>query len=331
MISQVLALFGGVAIFIYGLTGISRATESVAESDGLRSVTSKIRSPILAFLLGILVAGVTQSSVAVSVITVSLVECGLTSFYLSAAIIMGANVGTTATAQLISLTGLEGCVIGSLSAIIGLLLSFSKNPRNKTVGDALMGLGFLFAGLSSMTTAISGLRGYRWFTRIFTIKSPVILFLNGVLLTAVMQSSSAVTGISVILAKLNAVTFTSSAFLTLGSNVGSCFAVVVTSLNKNTEARRAAFFNLFFNLLGAVLFFPVLYFFGDWITALFLSGVKDLSRAIANFHTVFNLLCSLIFLPVLKPLTKLLSVIISDGKPKLRLSKTFGNKSTNFY
>ena len=201
------------------------------------------------------------------------------------------------------------------------------------LGDALVGLGLIFAGLSVMDTEIVNLVYFGWFKSLFLIQSPFVLFLNGMIMTAVVQSSSAITGITVLLAGNGLVSFKSAVYLTLGSNVGSCFSVVFASVTKSIQAKRASVFNLVFNMLGAIIFFPFVLICGDGLTSLFLKNSLDVGRAIANFHTVFNLSCAIIFLPIYLKLTNFIEKIVTQ-KPKIAKQrvkcKTFTGKIRRF-
>lgn len=333
MAYYLIVLLGGISIFIFGLKGISEGTESFITSADTRMLSRGVKNPFCGVTVGALVAGVTQSSVAVSFITVGLVEAKVIPFLYSVPIIMGANIGTTITAQLISLSGKSGLIIGSISSIIGLLLGFCKKDTLKSLGNIAISLGLLFAGLSMMDSGLTGLVKYGWFTWLFTVPNPFLLFLNGLVLTSFLQSSSVVTGITVILASKGVLSFSSAVFITLGSNVGSCFSVIVASLNKTIEARRASIFNLCFNFFGSVIFFPLAVAFSDSLEALFFMKNNDVGRAIANFHTFFNLACVLIFLPFTRILTNLICKFVVDKSKISQIkpnSKTFSNKIRRF-
>lgn len=322
MFIALLKTLGGIAVFLFGLKTISDGTKSFVEAKNTEQFAKFASSPLGGAMLGTAVAGVTQSSVAVSFITVGLVEAGVLTFRASAPIIMGANVGTTVTAQLISLSGGSGAIIGSIASIIGLLTGFCKNKGVKSIGASAMGLGLIFAGLQIMDGAIFELVKYGWFKMLFMTNSSILLFLNGAIMTAIIQSSSAVTGITVILANNGHLAFNSAVFLTLGSNVGSCFSVIIASLNKSLEARRASVFNLCFNFLGALIFFPIMTFADKAVTQLFSPDAIGVGRAIANFHTIFNLSCALVFLPFTKYLTDFISKIVSSDEKAVK-SKVF--------
>ena len=333
MFIAVIQIFSGIAIFIYGLQTISKGTESLILNADYKSFSKAIENPIGGAVAGALVASATQSGVAVSFITVGLVDLGVISFAFSAPIIMGANVGTTITAQLISLSGIGGVLIGAISTIIGLLASFFNNKWSKSISQASFGLGFIFVGISIMDSKITSLIDYAWFKNLFLIENPIVLFLNGLVMTAIMQSSSAVTGIVIILAGNGLVDFNSSVFITLGSNVGSCFSVIIASLDRSLQARRASVFNLCFNLIGSIIFFPIAFWCGDFITALFLNSSQVIQRAIANFHTVFNLICAILLLPFYKLLTILVCKIVKENSTAVKktvFNKTFTRKSSRF-
>ncbi|MBR2385347.1 MAG: Na/Pi cotransporter family protein [Clostridia bacterium] len=333
MFQSLLTLLGGISVFLYGLKTISQGTQSFISKTKTQTLTNFVKRPVNGVFLGMVVAGVTQSSVAVSFITVGLVELNVISFNVSAPIIMGANVGTTITAQLVSLSGGEGVIIGSFASIIGLLTGFSKNNKLKNIGESLMGLGLIFAGLTIMNGAIVSLVFYGWFKSLFLIENPIVLFLNGVVTTAVVQSSSAITGIMVLLAGNGMVGFKSAVFLTLGANVGSCFSVIFASLNKSVQAKRASLFNFCFNLLGSLIFFPIMLVFGDEFATIFMANNLDVGRAIANFHTIFNLSCVVLFMPFYRTLTNLIAKFVCD-QPKMKkrntFYKTFTSKSRRF-
>ena len=316
-------LLGGIALFVYGLLLVAKATMTLTEGKNGKRVALLCKRPIGGLLTGACVSAITQSSVAVNYIAVELVEMNVISFYSSAAVVMGANIGTTATAQIVSTVGLKSGIVGGILSIIGLLLGFCKNKTIKNLSRALLGLGVLFAGFTQMQSGANGLSLSEWFTNLLLIKNPFLLFLIGMLFTGITQSSSALTGLIVVLANCKLIGFSSAAYLTLGSNVGSCFSVVLLSMGKKVEARRTAFFNFAFNLLGAILVFPLIYFFESGITLMLTRG-KTAGKAIADFHTLFNLICSIVFLPVLKILTRVVELIVKENSPKpIKNLKTF--------
>ena len=331
MLVRIITLLGGISILIYGLNLISVNTESLAVGKVKRLIRCTVKTPIGGFLTGLVVSGVTQSSVAVNVVAVGLVETGVIPLCSAFAVIMGANVGTTVTAQLISVSGSIGGLVGAIASIIGLLTGFCKNNTVKNTSNAIMGLGILFTGLSVITTSVKGLTSAVWFQKIFLSEYPLLSFLNGMVLTGITQSSSAITGVMVVLGASGVMQFTNSAFIILGCNVGSCFFVVLSSLNKNEQARRASLFNLLFNLFGAIIFIPVLFFWGEWLSSIFALNSRGIGGAIADFHTIFNFACSIITFPFLRLIEKLtLKIIPPKNTSQNKKAKSFTVKSVRF-
>lgn len=322
---DLITLLGGIALFSYGLTLLAGATKNLTEGKNGKIVAGFCKRPVGGLLTGAVVSAITQSSVAVNFIAVEMVQTKVLGFYQAAAVIMGANIGTTATAQIVSAVGYKSGVVGAITSIIGLLLGFFDNKTIKNFSLALLGLGVLFAGFSQMQSGTKGLSSSEWFTYLLLIKNPVVLFLVGMIFTGITQSSSALTGLTVALANCHLIDFPSAAYLTLGSNVGSCFSVVILSLGKEQRAIQTAVFNLVFNLLGSAIFFPLVFFWGDALTALISRG-KTVGKAIADFHTLFNLACAIIFLPFLKILTSAVQAIVDICRRKLKKSKS---KQTN--
>ena len=188
----------------------------------------------------------------------------------------------------------------------------------------LLGFGLVFLGIDLMTSGVESFYGYPWFRKFFLIENPFVLVVNGFLLTAVFQSSSVVSSMLVILSAGGMITFENSVFVILGANVGTTVSVLLISSRKSVAARRVAFFNFLFNLLGAALFFVPTLLFGEKITELFTSTSASLGRAVANFHTFFNLATGLIALPFLKWLSRLLLVAVKDGE---KIGRAGGAKS----
>jgi phosphate:Na+ symporter len=182
----------------------------------------------------------------------------------------------------------------------------------------MAGFGMLFLGLDIISDSVEFFKIFQEFRNIFLVKNKLVLFLNGIIITAIIQSSSAVTSVMIILAGFEILTFENSMFLILGSNVGSCFSVIIATLSKNEEARRAGIFNLIFNLLGSIIFLIPLSLYSQQISNFFISFSHSEERAIANFHTIFNVLVTILILPVLTPLVNLISLTIKDKPLKLQ-------------
>ena len=321
---QFLLALGGITLFLIGLKYMSENMENLAGNRMKNLLQGFTKNKYAGVLTGAVSTAVIQSSIATNIIVVGFVSNGIMTFLQASSVIMGANIGTTMTAQLVSLSGKEAfdiTAIGALSSFVGFILSFLKKKNLNYVGGVMMGFGMLFLGLDIIGEAVSFFKNFEEFRNIFLVKNDLWLLLNGLLVTAVVQSSSAVTSVMIILASNGLLDFESSIFLILGSNIGTCLSVIVASLGKSVEARRTAFFNLAFNVVGSVVLFLPLTLFKSQIASWFMSFSGGIERQIANFHTLFNLFVTIILLPVLKPFTDLITLIIKDGKPKRKKSK----------
>lgn len=313
---RILLAVGGVTLFMVGLKFMSENMEQVAGVK-MQSIMKKMtKNRLVGVSCGAVCTALIQSSIATNIILVGFVSSGIMTFLEASSMIMGANIGTTVTAQLVSLSGKEAFDItafGSLIAFLGFILSFFKKPKNlQNIGNIMVGFGMLFFGLDILSQSVAFFKNFEAFRNIFLVKNDLLLILNGIAITAIIQSSSAVTGVMIVLASNELLTFESSMFLILGANIGTCFSVIVASMNKSVDARRAAVFNLAFNIFGAaILFFPLV-FFKTQISNFFLSFSGSIERQIANFHTLFNLAVTLILLPILKPFTDIITRIVKD-------------------
>ncbi len=325
-IVNVLIMLGGVAVFMLGLETSSVSVANLTQGK-LKTVIQRCSSNrFRGALFGAAVTAICQSSVAVNYIAVEMVSRGIISFFKASAVIVGANVGTTITAQLIALSGsspFDVTAIGSLIAFVGFFVKSSSNGKVKEIGNVMVGLGFVFIGLNIISISVDGLKDVTWFINLFVTGNKFLSLLNGIVLAGTMQSSSAVTGILVLLSAKGMLNFSDATFMVLGANLGSCIPVVIASLNKSLQAFRTSIFNLVFNLFGIILFFIPLYFYGEKIGLFFDAFSYGAQSSVANFHTGFNLVVGLAILPVLKPFTSFIEVLTE--KPRLvylKLAKT---------
>lgn len=321
MLSAIMLLLGGVTVFILGLRLIGENVERALGENVRRGIASATKRPLTACLFGAGVTAVAQSSVAVNMAVISLVDIGVVTFTGACAVIIGTNIGTTMTAQLVSLSfaSFDVTAIGSLVCFFGFVLSGVKGGRFRAHGDILLGFGLIFIGIEIMTDTAKLFYGEEFFTRLFSIRSAPIMLLNGFFITALCQSSSVVSSLLVILAADGKIDFYSAVFIILGSNVGTCAAVMVATRNKGLVARRAALFNLIFNAVGAALFAAAFGVFKDFFIDLFTKNA-GIARAVANFHTFFNTVSALLLFPFLKPLGRLCGLICKE-KTSVRESK----------
>ena len=322
LLKNVFLLCGAIALFLYALKLLAEGVSDLAGGRLKKIVQSATANRCSAVLAGTLCTAVAQSSVATNMIVVALVEKGIINFLSASAVVMGTNIGTTVTAQLVSLSSVsefDATALGSLVAFVGFLFTVTKINRLKAVGKSMLGFGFVFIGIELLTSAVECFKGYAWFTGLFLVKNPFLLLLNGFVITAILQSSSVVTSVMIVLAGLGLLDFEKALFITLGANIGTCLPVIFASTSMGKESLQTAVFNLFFNVIGSVIFFPLLIIFKDFICQAEIFS-QSTGRAIANFHTFFNLSVCLILLPFLKPLCKLIekfyAFLIADGITK---------------
>lgn len=315
IIENILLCVGGITLFILGLKFMSENMENLTGTTLKNVMQTCTKNKYAGLLTGAFSTAIVQSSVATNIILVGFVSSGVLSFYQASAVIMGTNIGTTITAQLVSLSGgteFNITAFSCLVAFIGLIFSFFKSKKFYHIGNVLIGFGMLFIGIDLIGETIKVFKNYQFFCDIFLVEDNFLLLLNGLFITAIVQSSSVVSSIIILLASNGVLTFENSMFLILGANIGTCLCVIVASFNKNIDAQRTAFFNLIFNIFGSLLLFLPLSLYKSEIGKLFMRFSGSVEREIANFHTLFNILVSLILLPMLKPLNKLICFIIRE-------------------
>lgn len=314
-------LLGGVAVFLSGLKIIAVSFSSLTDGKLKKPLQKVSENKYLGVLLGAGVTALTQSSVAVNTLAVALVEGGCLSLSGACAVIIGTNVGTTITAHLVSAAfrgGLNVSAIGAFIAFIGFLLEGNKNEKIRTVGRAFLGLGFVFIGVKTMSIAMESFYDKSWFKNLFLIKSPAISLLNGFFITALCQSSSVISGTLVILATNKIVSVENAIYMIAGANIGSTVAVIFAADKLGLNAKRAAYFNLLFNLISAAIFFVISLIFGKQISSFLIKISGGEGGAVANFHTFFNLVFGILALPFLKKLSDLLVKIFPENFEKAK-------------
>ncbi len=324
-IFNVLTLIGGLCLFLFGMTIMAQALERRAGNKLKMHLGRLTSSKPAGILTGLGVTAVIQSSSATTVMVVGFVNSGLMTLAQSINVIMGANIGTTVTAWILSLAGIEGnnMVVSMLKpssftpilALIGLVLYMvSKNSRRKDVGMILLGFSTLMFGMETMTGAVSCLRDIPEFQQLFlAFTNPVLGVLVGAALTAVIQSSSASVGILQSLASTGAVTYGAAIPIIMGQNIGTCVTALISSIGTGKNARRAALVHLCFNIIGTAVWLTVFCIVNAALAPMFLAQSAGL-MGIAVFHSVFNVLCMLIMLPFSGALEKLVCRLIPDAK-----------------
>ena len=327
-INYFIGLLGGLAIFLYGMEMMSNGLELVA-GDKLRVIIEKMTSNFFkAIFVGTLVTAIIQSSSATTVMVVGFVNAGLMTIYQAVGIIMGANIGTTITGQLVAL---NISAMAPIIAFIGFILhSFSKDSRKASLGQAIMGLGFLFMGMEFMSNAMEPLREYPGFVTMMTkFENPLLGVLAGTLITAIIQSSSAALGILQAIANQGIIPFKSSMYIVFGFNIGTCITSVLSTLGSSKNAKRTALAHVLFNIIGTIIFIILSVFIP--IDKIVLSFSRDLPAAqIANLHTLFNVATTIILMPFSKKLAELsISLIPGKDKEQEEMSLQYINKSVS--
>ncbi len=325
-IFDVLSLIGGLALFLFGMQTMGNSLEKKAGGQ-LKSVLTKMtNNPVKGFLLGLIVTSIIQSSSATTVMVVGFVNSGIMTLHQSIGIIMGANVGTTITAWILSLMAVDGAGIMAffkpssfvpVLAIIGvIILMFTKKQKNKDTATILLGFATLMTGMSAMSDAVAGLKEVPEFTSILTLFSnPILGVLAGAVLTAIIQSSSASVGILQAISTTGAVTFGTAIPVIMGMGIGTCITAVLASIGANKNAKRATLVHLYFNVIGTPVALALFYganalFQFDF----FNNAVGEVEIAIIN--TVFKLFCTIFWFPLIKVLEKLATISVRDTEEK---------------
>ncbi len=314
-IEMLFRFIGGLGMFLYGMNIMADGLQKSAGGRMRNLLGALTKNRFLGILLGAGVTAVIQSSSATTVMVVGFVNAGLMNLTQAAGIIMGANIGTTITAWVVSMSEWGSLLKPEFFAplLIGIgafLILFSKKEKPREVSEILIGFGILFIGLSFMSGAITPYRDAPVFAEAFRIlgSSPVLGILAGLTVTAVIQSSSASVGILQTLAANGVVTWNSAIYITLGQNIGTCVTALLSSLGAHRTARRAAVIHLLFNVMGAVLFGTLM--FGIFTLNRTLAAAPISSTQISVFHTIFNISNTVLLYPLTGWLVKMSGIIV---------------------
>ena len=319
----VLTLIGGLALFLYGMNVMGAGLEKMSGGKLEKILETLTSNPIKAVLLGAGVTAVIQSSSATTVMVVGFVNSGIMKLSQAVGIIMGANIGTTVTSWLLSLSGLQGdnffiqmlkpSSFSPILAMIGIILCMSKkSDKKKDIGEILLGFAVLMYGMESMSGAVEPLADVPEFTNILTMfHNPFLGVLAGAVLTAIIQSSSASVGILQALSVTGAFTYGSVIPIIMGQNIGTCVTALLSSIGATKNAKRAAMVHLYFNIIGTVVFMVLFYTVNAVVGFSFL-GTATNAAGIAVIHSLFNVFATMLLLPFGKGLEKLACLTIRD-------------------
>jgi len=315
-------MLGGLSLFLYGMEKMSEGLKRTAGNQ-MRSILAALtRNRVIAMFVGAFVTMVIQSSSATTVMLVSFVQAGLMSFAQSLGVILGADIGTTITAQLIAFKLTDYALL--MIAVGFALHMFGKTQTTKNIGDLILGFGILFFGMKLMSDAMKPLRTYSVFIdSMRQMENPFLGIIIGALFTALVQSSSATTGVVIVLAQQGFITLDAGIPLVFGANIGTCITAGLASIGTAREAKRVALAHVLFKVAGVLLFVFWIPAFADLIRMLAERFDSGTARQIANAHTIFNVALALIFLPFTEHFSKLiLKILPLKSKPKDAIMST---------
>ncbi len=315
-------MLGAIALFLFGMSTMTDGLEKLS-SGKLERILEKLTDNVFkGIIMGALVTALIHSSATTTVMCVGFVNAGIMRLEQTVGIIMGANIGTTFTAQILRLASISGggnflltllqpACLGPIMALLGIIFyMFIKGGNKRNLGQILLGAGLLFIGMNSMTTSVSGLQNEPWLADLFTaFSNPLLGMAAGALITALLQSSTAFTGILQALSTTGAIRFNTASPLIMGQNIGTTVTALISSTGANKNAKRTAMIHFFFNVIGSLFFLVILYAGNALFHFSFWSETMDMG-SVANFHLVFNITCTLLFLPFRKLLVRLVEKLV---------------------
>lgn len=325
---DLLTMVGGLAMFLYGMNTMGEGLEKLSGGKLERLLEKLTKNRIMAVLLGAGVTAVIQSSSATTVMVVGFVNSGIMKLNQAIGIIMGANIGTTVTSWLLSLTAIEGdsffmqllkpSSFSPVLALIGIcMILFSKKDKKKNIGSILIGFAILMFGMETMSGAVKPLADVPEFTSILTkFSNPILGLVIGACVTAVIQSSSASVGILQALCITGAIRFGNAFPIIMGQNIGTCITALISSIGAGRDAKRAAVVHLYFNIIGTAIFMAAFYGLNAVLDFSFLNNTVD-AAGIAAIHTTFNVITTILLLPFGNLLEKLAIDTIKDKQVPL--------------
>ena len=330
-IANIVAMFGAIATFLFGMSTMTDGLEKLS-SGRLEHILERLTSNVFkGVLLGAVVTGLIQSSAATTVMCVGFVNAGIMKLEQTVGIIMGANIGTTVTAQLLRLGDtdadnivmmfLQPSFLGPILAVVGIIFyMFIKGGHKRIVGQIVLGLGLLFIGMNTMSSAVEPLKDLPEFQSVFTaFSNPLLGVAVGAAVTALLQSSSASMGILQAISTTGVVSFNIAMPLIMGQNIGTCITALISSVGASKNAKRTAMIHLFFNIIGSVFFLVVLYAGNALFRFPFWENTMDMG-SIANLHLAFNIACTALLLPFHRQLVKLVKAVVPGDAEERELS-----------
>ncbi|HIU01210.1 MAG TPA: Na/Pi cotransporter family protein [Candidatus Coproplasma excrementavium] len=319
--TSVILLLVGLGVFLLGFKFLGDSIEKLSASK-LRALFNKAAGNRFAGVgIGALATAIVQSSSVTTVMVVGFVNAGVMTLMQAAAVIMGANIGTTITGWLVWLNDFNVMTYVMLLTLVGLVMTMvSKSNKVNTAGILVASLGLVFVGLEIMSGSMAGFAENESIKNALqAVTNPILLLLIGMGITAVVQSSSAVTSVLIVMAQSGLIVGGGGngiLFVVMGTNIGTCITAVISSVGANTNAKRACLYHLLFNVIGTLIFLPFIWGFSGFYEDVLMKWFGKPTTCITFFHTAFNVICTAIYLPFIKYLVKLTEIIIPDGKKK---------------
>lgn len=318
----ILTMAGGLGLFLFGMELMSDSIEKVAGAKLRRILEIFTTNRFMGMIVGIVFTGIIQSSSACTVMVVSFVNSGLMNLYQAAGVILGANIGTTITSQLVSFNLSK---IAPLILLVGVVvMMFTKKEKVRKVAEVVVGFGILFVGLSTMSQAMANMKNEPQVVNLLmSLKNPFLATLMGFALTAVIQSSSVTVSIVLLLANQDLLPLPITLYIILGCNIGACATAMLASMTGKKDAKRAALIHLLFNIIGTVIIYIALFVAGDQIVELIKSISADNGRFVANAHTMIKIAQVIMLFPFTGWLVKMTYLIVPGEDQKVGYRESY--------
>ena len=321
-VSVIIALCGGLGLFLYGMKIMSKAIETVAGAKLRHILEIFTTNRFTGMIVGLIFTAVIQSSSACTAMVVSFVNAGLMNLYQAAGVILGANIGTTITSQLVSFNISKYASVILLAGVV--LLMFAKKEKNKDIAEIIVGFGILFMGLQTMSSSMAFLREDPSVRDLLqSLSNPFLATLVGFAITTVVQSSSVTVSIVLLMAQQDLLGLPICLYIIMGCNIGACSTAVLASLSGKKDAKRAAMIHLWFNVIGTAIMYVILAIGQDQVIAFIKMFSADNGRFVANAHTLIKIFQVIVFLPFVKPLVKLASATVRGEDVKVGYRENF--------
>ena len=321
-VSVIIALCGGLGLFLYGMKIMSKAIETVAGAKLRHILEIFTTNRFTGMIVGLIFTAVIQSSSACTAMVVSFVNAGLMNLYQAAGVILGANIGTTVTSQLVSFNISKYASVILLAGVV--LLMFAKKEKNKDIAEIIVGFGILFMGLQTMSSSMAFLREDPSVRDLLqSLSNPFLATLVGFAITSIVQSSSVTVSIVLLMAQQDLLGLPICLYIIMGCNIGACSTAVLASLSGKKDAKRAAMIHLWFNVIGTAIMYVIMAVGQDQVIAFIKMFSADNGRFVANAHTLIKIFQVIVFLPFVKPLVKLASATVRGEDVKVGYRENF--------